>query len=473
MLLCGSHAAPLLQMLREHRQGARPAGLWSKEALPPEGEPHREALVAWLNGAFWPELLSLPRSGAGPVALPPYPYHRRRYWLDPNAHLRRGPLPQADADPILGQRIEQPGSAVVFARPWRAGEDQHLDEHRIGGMRVMPAALFMSMAERAGRFVLEDQVPEFSDYVFGGSVVLGDGQERTLYTRVEGEGASWRIGIWSRPSQDPPSPWHRHLSVRVQAATPASIGLADSLGLSQRKIQRQLGERLERDAFYAECAASGFAYRGAHRRVHQQSQHPGHAYVIMSVRRCFPWRPILDEAWAWFRLQRAEGEILEGDLHVVDADGELLLLVEGCLAQRLPLERIAAVDAAGVAEEGTLDLDLMPEARFYEGLDPEQPSAWDTLLAERIAELVGAVLAMPPGERIDPDQPLREAGFDSLVNARFVAAMERASGLELPLTLYMEYPTVAGLASYLAGLNGVARKVREYATASSSGTALA
>jgi acyl transferase domain-containing protein len=505
---------PARLLLRGHGRDALADGLahWAAGKEAPSVRTARHpppdpALAEWLRGGPWPVLPVPPPGARGPVSLPGYPFHRRRHWLDPNAHLQREVAASGEGegvDPLLGSPIVQPGPQRVFARPWRAGTDTGLDGHRVGGWRLMPAALFIALAERAARELLDGAVPELTDLTFGGSPVLEDGQRRVLFTRAEREGEGWRIGVWSRPEGAPEDAWRRHLSVRACAASASATDLAGHLGLSPKQLQRQLGERLDAGAFYAECAAAGFAYAGPHRAVTalhrgpgqalarvepvgegpdayravglldacfqtclgvygQQGQPDGHAYVTLSVRRAFPWRPVGGPLWAWFRLRRAEGDVLEGDLHVVDAGGDLVALFEGCLAQRLPLDRVRAVDEAGTAVEDGEALAVMTEERFYAGLPADRPADWPGLVTPRVGTVVGAALAMPEGEWPDPDLPLRDAGFDSLVGARFVGALERASGLSLPTTLYLEHPTVAGVAAFLAGQPGFAERVRRHA----------
>nr|BAU61515.1 actin related protein2 [Parachlorella kessleri] len=69
-------------------------------------------------------------------------------------------------------------------------------------------------------------------------------------------------------------------------------------------------------------------------------------------------------------------------------------------------------------------------------------------LEAQISEIIQSVL----GHAVAGDQPLMEAGLDSLATVELRSTLSREFGLDLPPTLLFDYPTVAGLATYLAGV---------------------
>eukprot|EP00887_Chlorella_sp_A99_P003362 scaffold26.g3362.t1 len=68
----------------------------------------------------------------------------------------------------------------------------------------------------------------------------------------------------------------------------------------------------------------------------------------------------------------------------------------------------------------------------------------------RVADVVAGVL----GAEVAPDQPLMEAGLDSLASVELRNALSAEFGLDLPATLTFDYPTVAALAGFIAPLAG-------------------
>ena len=55
------------------------------------------------------------------------------------------------------------------------------------------------------------------------------------------------------------------------------------------------------------------------------------------------------------------------------------------------------------------------------------------------------------GTAVAADQPLMEAGLDSLGSVELRNALGSAFGLELPATVTFDYPTPAALAAFLVG----------------------
>ena len=63
-----------------------------------------------------------------------------------------------------------------------------------------------------------------------------------------------------------------------------------------------------------------------------------------------------------------------------------------------------------------------------------------------IAMMVGNIA----GREIDPDEPLMDAGLDSLGGVELKQQLESEFGVELPDTVIFDYPTAADLATYIS-----------------------
>ena len=129
-------AAVLFADPAELREGLAAVAESAAAALPPADPESPEAVAAATYEAggtpAFRELFAGERRRR--VALPTYPFQRRRHWIRPSS--RRAP----GADPLLGERRELPGGEVSFeiesaALGW-------LRDHRLFGQTVAPAAFY-------------------------------------------------------------------------------------------------------------------------------------------------------------------------------------------------------------------------------------------------------------------------------------------------------------------------------------------
>ncbi|MES4904978.1 MULTISPECIES: type I polyketide synthase [unclassified Streptomyces] len=102
----------------------------------------------------------------------------------------------------------------------------------------------------------------------------------------------------------------------------------------------------------------------------------------------------------------------------------------------------AALDAPD--EEGSESLTALRER-----LAAQAPEARAGTLLALVRSHVAGALRYPAAESVDPDQPFKELGFDSLAAVEFKNRLRGAIGLSLPATLVFDYPTPTALAGHL------------------------
>lgn len=100
-----------------------------------------------------------------------------------------------------------------------------------------------------------------------------------------------------------------------------------------------------------------------------------------------------------------------------------------------------------VAESDGVVLGAVP-ATALGSVSTAVPTDAADAVGDRLRELVERVLKLD--ERIDPDRPLADYGFDSLSGMKIVSAVDEAFGVTVPLGDFFERPTLRELSAHLA-----------------------
>ncbi|PSC67784.1 polyketide synthase [Micractinium conductrix] len=143
------------------------------------------------------------------------------------------------------------------------------------------------------------------------------------------------------------------------------------------------------------------------------------------------------------------------------------LLVDGRQRQPFYAEFAGVTAAAGQHQQGSSGADAVVtvtssqrSGRNKRGAQPAVASssypAWQVLSLKKRAALftekVSAIVAHMLGHAVGPAQPLISAGLDSLGAVEVQRQVAALAGLDLPSTLVFDYPSVAEIAEYIAGL---------------------
>ncbi|MFC0540685.1 amino acid adenylation domain-containing protein [Kutzneria chonburiensis] len=140
--------------------------------------------------------------------------------------------------------------------------------------------------------------------------------------------------------------------------------------------------------------------------------------------------------------------------YVVAADGcsvdggELRRFVGGRLPEYMVPGAVMVLDRLPLNANGKLDRRALPEPEFTQARFRAARTAEEQVLAEAFAEVLGV-------ERVGIDDDFFDLGGQSLLAARMIARIRAVMGVEVPIRVIFEAPTVAGLVDRLDRLSKV------------------
>jgi acyl transferase domain-containing protein/acyl carrier protein len=182
--------------------------------------------------------------------------------------------------------------------------------------------------------------------------------------------------------------------------------------------------------------------------------------------------PCISLAWsAWDQTSGMTGALSDADRTRFERLGivplseeqglELFDLARGqdeplLLPARLNMEALRAQAKAGLLPTVLRGLVRVPtrQASDTEGalerrLAEAPESEWDDIVAELVRDHVAAVLGHASAGAVDPSQPFKDLGFDSLAAVELKNRLSQATAMKLPATLVFDYPTPIAVAEYV------------------------
>ncbi|MCC7368643.1 MAG: type I polyketide synthase [Chloroflexi bacterium] len=342
--------------------------------------------------------------GYRPVRVPTYPFQRQRCWYESAEQAARpASLPvvaQGGAHPLLGRRIDSPiVDGAIFETQISPSWPVFLDEHRLHGVPVVPAAAYIEQAAAAAHDLFGAGPLQMEHILIQEALELGSGVPQRVQVIVRAasdEMVTFEVFSAAPPPADSQSAkgnWRLHASGRLrrELATSHPSEGETSAAPSIAAGEAACPESLNLDAFYRRVERQGMAYghrfRGLRELRHGDRQAVGLVVLPAHVddADCYQIHPVLldaclqtfvaalpsgeDEAEkpifvpvsierftitarpgrevrVYVRLEHHDDRagMLVGDLWVYDADGRLCVHALGVhfkRASREALERLA------------------------------------------------------------------------------------------------------------------------------------
>ncbi|SHM83222.1 Phosphopantetheine attachment site [Actinacidiphila paucisporea] len=200
-------------------------------------------------------------SHAGPVRpadLPTYAFQHKRYWLEPvTAPNDPAALGFAAAEhPLLGAVVDLPDGGAVFTSRLSTARHPWLADHAVSGSVLLPGAVFLELALRAGREVGAGTLDEL---VIEAPLTLSGRDGVQLRVSAGAPGADGRRPLHVHSRADGAAEWTRHVEghlVQGPLKAPESDG---------EPWPPPGAEPIATDGFYERLADAGYAYGPAFR----------------------------------------------------------------------------------------------------------------------------------------------------------------------------------------------------------------
>ena len=248
----GIEGAVIPSLRREEEEGKVLAG--SLGALYTLGYP-----IEW--GRIYPE-------GGRSVQLPSYPWQRERYWMDTPAGDIGNQSQYVSSDgagkhSLLGRHFKSAQTETHF---WEGALDRsalsYLDDHRVEGVAVLPAALYVEMALAAAAEAFPSQSFVLKDVEFRKALFIPDGGTRTIQVILSpGADGTASVHIYSCPCdvEQPNRSWTLHATGKIcSEPDPVISPVVEQEAPAQ--VQARCSEQISGQDYYLRLRESGVDY---------------------------------------------------------------------------------------------------------------------------------------------------------------------------------------------------------------------
>ena len=198
------------------------------------------------------------------VALPGYPFERRRFWFTDavratKTHARTELVGDraASGHPLLGARLRSRSETVTFHAELSAAWPEHLGDHVVAGRRILPGAAYLEMALAAGRAVDDEGSWSAVDVEFREPCVFDEARLlETVLHPVDAGRRRFEIASAGLSATDLDGGWMLHVTGFIEAAADVAEGVREDFGSLQEGAATAWGG----EEFYARMRGAGLEF---------------------------------------------------------------------------------------------------------------------------------------------------------------------------------------------------------------------
>ncbi|GIH19405.1 hypothetical protein Raf01_75770 [Rugosimonospora africana] len=216
-------------------------------------------------------------SGARPVDLPTYAFQRQRYWLNSTPNSSGEPA----GHPILGPALPAPDTAEIrYPGRLSARRQPWLADHRVDGVVLVPATVFVELVLRAGAEIEHtlDELTLLVPLSLSGDAAV---DWQLVVRGPDGTGRRPFDGYARPDGSGPHEPWTRHVTglLHPTTATATATATVASDGSTPTGWLPDGARPIDVDGGYRRLAAAGLAYGSAFRAVTTAWRHGPDLYA--------------------------------------------------------------------------------------------------------------------------------------------------------------------------------------------------
>ncbi|MGV9268406.1 non-ribosomal peptide synthetase/type I polyketide synthase [Kitasatospora sp. NPDC003701] len=212
-----------------------------------------------------------------PVPLPRYPFKRDRHWVEPRAveQIRRGRLDH----PLLGRRLA--GAEPAWEARLDAEALPYLEDHRIQGRVLFPAAGYLEMAVQAVRALTGGADAALAGIELRKALFLPDEESRAVQLTLSAENGSFTISTGTAGPADGATGDGPERTVHAVGTVRPGQRRRPGHRLDAERIRARATRHLAGADCYTALAALGYHYGPAFQGIDEVWIGPGEALAVV------------------------------------------------------------------------------------------------------------------------------------------------------------------------------------------------
>jgi myxalamid-type polyketide synthase MxaB len=213
------------------------------------------------------------------VALPTYPFERSRHWLNLSRREDR-----ARPASLLGRRLVSPAlESVVYETELSTEGSPLIHGHRIRGMAVVPAAVYVEMACLAAAELFGENRGTLEELAIEEALIVPDGSAVSVqFILAPAEPHEFQILSKGAGAQNETGIWRTHARGRLKRCAVGEASQAPQISVAE-KVKAHAAAEVSIDAFYDAFASRGMDYGGPFRCVSQLWTGATQAYGLIEL----------------------------------------------------------------------------------------------------------------------------------------------------------------------------------------------